>query len=174
MHYSQTVDKLKTRRKPWRQPEKKWLNMYKGLRLWEMGYSSSETVEPGSSRITYSMSQRGEILSIMTCNQEPVRAAADRLTDPPVPVGVGEMGKRLGGATRQICLSKDRRPRGPWRNGRWTERIDWWTWISPEWETATWHFAVSPKRPAEMGSADQRTLAHGINGGRGHLPESGR
>lgn len=38
------------------------------------------------------------------------------LTDPPVWVGVGEMGKRLGGTTRQTSLSKerggDRRPRG--------------------------------------------------------------
>lgn len=48
--------------------------------------------------------------------QEPVGASADRLTDPPVCVDVGEMGKRLGGTTRQTSLSKerggDRRPRG--------------------------------------------------------------
>lgn len=36
--------------------------------------------------------------------------------------------------------------------------------------TATRHFAVSPKRPAGMGDADQRTLAHGVDGGSGHLP----
>ena len=49
----------KDKQKALQAARKKWLNMYKGLRIWEMGYSSSETVEPGSSR-TCSMSQRGE------------------------------------------------------------------------------------------------------------------
>lgn len=52
--------KAKDKKKALKAARKKWLNMYKGLRIWEMGYSSSETVEPGSSRITCSMSQRGE------------------------------------------------------------------------------------------------------------------
>lgn len=50
--------KAKDKKKALKAARKKWLNRYKGLRTWEMGYSSS--AEPGSGRITCLMCQSRE------------------------------------------------------------------------------------------------------------------